>query len=1043
MKKSTRIIKSLFAVVLTLSVLFGNIGILAPKLTASAAANKYTVSVTIKVTDKADKQSQIQDSYFTVNYKTNNGTGSDGTYTYSLKTNNSLSTEKTLTISVDVDGFPSSVYFYHDAVWTELVHFNVTKITVSGPSGYSSTGWEGTEKFNGGGIGNNSIKKTINLNAAKPAVNSVSVSQQASVKIPTTGANTTHTYTATIKDQYGVDWYADPEWSENSSYASVAGSGKSGTVTFKNHTSDYTVTTTATCGGKSATAKTTVYVPHTVTIKPNGGTYNKTSSDTVLKKYTNDTLTISAPERTGYRFVSWTVSGGSYNTTTRVLTVNNSNATLTANWKANDYTLNFNANGGSCDTEKQPVTYDSPVGALPTATREGCDFRGWFTAADGGSEITASTVYKTAGDSTAYAHWSPNNSALAVDKTVIDFGLPVKIDVLANDEILKNCNFSGTVVGFGSTLPEASDTLASGFTKEYTVDGGKFTIADNQVVYTPNGFISDTSTVYVAVQSGTRYVYSKLTVSPATVIYYEDDFSSSAITYTDGVAKDGSTGKWMTVGTTNTSSAFQNLDDAVYGYDEIYADASNSTYSMGASHIVSVSPKNNPNEKFSGSKDNSWPCAQFVFAGTGFDVVSLISNTTGAVQVKVFSGTAADSANLVKSWLVDTYYTYTKDGSDWVVSDTPDTLYQIPVISYAELPYGTYTVQIIPMYSTVLDHSKTGRYDFYLDAIRIYDPTGVGTGNNDNPEIKDIYSSDKELVAYEANIRNLLISANDLGNENGVIFITSKHSEGTIEDYKKAGPNNEVYLAKGQSVAFNVTCDKIPDKILISAHAPAKTAASMRFGFGGSDSASVNIATAATLYYEIPFAQMFVSDGNGGYITKSPIVIANNGEGLLSLCNIKFTYSDETTAAAAVTMNTESAARAKTTAVRLAALSPEDGAQFAPEMLDADNTPEVVTAGKTAELTFTTTADTARLTVNGENAELVSEENGVKTWKFVFTAGKKSDTEEISLVAYDDNGTASEETTVEITVETAFRLFFDKLRKFIMMVVEKINAFLG
>lgn len=213
------------------------------------------------------------------------------------------------------------------------------------------------------------------------------------------------------------------------------------------------------------------------------------------------------------------------------------------------------------------------------------------------------------------------------------------------------------------------------------------------------------------------------------------------------------------------------------------------------------------------------------------------------------------------------------------------------------------------------------------------------------------------------------------------------------------------------------------------------TAASMRFGNGNSSSDAITISTATTLYYEIPLSVDFT-----GNTTTSPIVITNNGEGMLSLCNIKMTYSDGTSAAAAVTMNEESAMAAKATAFRLAALTPDDGAQFTPEKnAEAESVPEELVYGEAVELTFTTTADTARLTVNGEDAELVGEENGVKTWKFIYTAGDKSGVETLTLTAYDANGTAAEDTTVEITVKSRFQKFFDNLVKFISMIVEAVK----
>lgn len=78
--------------------------------------------------------------------------------------------------------------------------------------------------------------------------------------------------------------------------------------------------------------------------------------------------------------------------------------TVYIKYKANDYTLYFNANGGKCDTASKTVTFDAKVGTLPTPTKEGEVFMGWFDEA--GNKYTADTVYQVAGDITLYAKWA-------------------------------------------------------------------------------------------------------------------------------------------------------------------------------------------------------------------------------------------------------------------------------------------------------------------------------------------------------------------------------------------------------------------------------------------------------------------------------------------------------------------------------------------------------------------------------------------------------------------------------------------------------------
>ena len=66
--------------------------------------------------------------------------------------------------------------------------------------------------------------------------------------------------------------------------------------------------------------------------------------------------------------------------------------------------ITFNANGGSCSTASKSATYNKAVGTLPTPTRSGYTFKGWYTAASGGSKVTTSTVFTY--DTTLYAQWT-------------------------------------------------------------------------------------------------------------------------------------------------------------------------------------------------------------------------------------------------------------------------------------------------------------------------------------------------------------------------------------------------------------------------------------------------------------------------------------------------------------------------------------------------------------------------------------------------------------------------------------------------------------
>lgn len=67
------------------------------------------------------------------------------------------------------------------------------------------------------------------------------------------------------------------------------------------------------------------------------------------------------------------------------------------------YVITFDAGGGACTTASARTDLDGKISALPDASRDGYTFRGWFTAASGGEQVTTETVYSA--DTTLYAQW--------------------------------------------------------------------------------------------------------------------------------------------------------------------------------------------------------------------------------------------------------------------------------------------------------------------------------------------------------------------------------------------------------------------------------------------------------------------------------------------------------------------------------------------------------------------------------------------------------------------------------------------------------------
>jgi hypothetical protein len=387
--------------------------------------------------------------------------------------------------------------------------------------------------------------------------------------------------------------------------------------------------------------------------------------------------------------------------------------------------------------------------------------------------------------------------------------------------------------------------------------------------------------------------------------------------------------------------------DNLYGYDGAYSDVAK--YSMNGYAKVNVDY-------------DHIAYAEFDFYGTGYDVISLTSSATGTIIVDTYEyQTSGDYSNVtpVKSFAVDTYYGYTRefyevtytydaasgtwepkeetkvdtlgtsgekpetpaDGATysvyetrWIPSPNSDTIYQVPVMKVEDLTYGRYHAKIQVIYDPFFDHvTGSADYDFYLDAIRIYDPAGDQYENTLDETIQDAYIADGEGWPMYFELRNHILSADSfskaavelLGQDNrmtGAVFIDGDEAVGDaqIADYKNFGPNNELYLAAGQDVAFILNLDKYCtfDENKVET---GTIVASVQLGIKSATGEEVNyticninergeyyaaeaytLKTSTDMYYNI-------TDYRGDVI-----VISNtDAEEILSITNIKVTFTQK------------------------------------------------------------------------------------------------------------------------------------------------------
>ena len=152
---------------------------------------------------------------------------------------------------------------------------------------------------------------------------------------------------------------------------------------------------------------------YTVTFDPNGGENVSFTSKVITYKGVYGDLPI-IPARTGYSFVGWfseSNGGGEKVETDSRIT---SDHTLYAQWVANEYTVTFDANGG--DDLEDPckvIAFNNTYGTLPTPTRTGHTFVGWFN--EGNVIITSETIVTSPMNHTLIAQWRTNEYIITFD----------------------------------------------------------------------------------------------------------------------------------------------------------------------------------------------------------------------------------------------------------------------------------------------------------------------------------------------------------------------------------------------------------------------------------------------------------------------------------------------------------------------------------------------------------------------------------------------------------------------------------------------------
>ena len=541
------------------------------------------------------------------------------------------------------------------------------------------------------------------------------------------------------------------------------------------------------------------------------------------------------------------------------------------------------------------------------------------------------------------------------DIYVLDYGLDVDLADRSADsgmfqnDVLENSSLTGSTSTYWNTAKGISNANASASTKmdqntkEVTGDHGKITpVADTtngfaisnsegneknpKVTYSMGEFLSDKDYYNYNVmvnksenletgQTSNRFrvnLTSNVTVMPASVVYYEDNFNADTSTE-DSSVKIIYTGDEENIKQEGTSLELtqSNGQTEQYGHDDAYNTTGNQNDSGGSSTKLTA---NGYNTK-----------ATFTFTGTGFDIIArTTSDTAGIIYTIEAYDADTDSYSLSRMGAVDTYY---------VNGD----LYQIPVI-HEDVSHGTYRVTL------GINATSNGNEVIYLDGIRIYNPLGtLDTEESDaylDTEEGAEVDSMHDLVVGDGVVTETGIFYEDEEDENGgYTEITGQFIEGaksaivgyslpeemltalgttqteastdetiintpSILTYLNAGPNNEVYLDETAALAFVV---KATDETTNTLQIEAKLVDTNN-AYGSEESAGVDlrvlskkgdsieettvdtIKTSTAMFYEINVEENCIALDDGYYLV---VILGNSdtedgGTHSLSFSNLKY-----------------------------------------------------------------------------------------------------------------------------------------------------------
>ena len=215
-----------------------------------------------------------------------------------------------------------------------------------------------------------------------------------------------------------------------------------------------------------------------------------------------ETITLSAPQKTGYDFDGWYTDTGFSASATEIPQGSTGAKDFYAKWTAKTYTIIYNKDGGTIENESNYTSYTYGAGlTLPKPARDGFYFNGWYDNEQLSGDPVSAVLATDTENKTFWAKWTENEpteyqiifvdyNGTELKKGMVNVGEIPSCEEPAREQDDKyTYTFAGwtpeiEAVSANATYTATYNQIPRAYTVTYEKDGGTIEDEENYTSYT-------------------------------------------------------------------------------------------------------------------------------------------------------------------------------------------------------------------------------------------------------------------------------------------------------------------------------------------------------------------------------------------------------------------------------------------------------------------------------------------------------------------------------------------------------------------------------